>query len=32
MKVYTVYLNGDQGWTGKTSEGFYNEVINVREE
>lgn len=32
MKVYTVYLNGDQGWTGNTSEGFYNEVINVREE
>lgn len=31
MKVYTVYLNGDQGWTGKTPEGFYNEVINTND-
>lgn len=31
MKVYTVYLNGDQGWTGDTTEGFYNEVINTND-
>jgi hypothetical protein len=31
MKVYTVYLNGDQGWTGNTPEGFYNEVINTND-
>jgi hypothetical protein len=32
MKVYTVYLNGDQGWTDTKIDGFYNEVLNVRDE
>jgi hypothetical protein len=30
MKVYTVYLDGDRGWTGNSIEGFYNEVINAQ--
>lgn len=31
MKVYTVYLNGDQGWTGDTTDGFYTEIINTND-
>jgi hypothetical protein len=31
MKVYTVYLNGDRGWTGNKVEGFYNEVLYAKE-
>ena len=26
MKVYTVYLDGDRGWTGNNVSGFYTEA------
>jgi hypothetical protein len=31
MKVYTVYLNGDQGWTDTKIDGFYNELLYAQE-
>ena len=32
MKVYTIYLNDDRGWTSDKVDGFYCEVKNVFEE